>query len=600
MAQSNEAKKGIDSGKFDQKYLDQMRNTSGELSEKAQILEYILKDPEGRYLEIGPGGGEAIAEVINGINEYNKACDQEGMSKINPQVTLVDLFMEELKQPILDNNETIKNYHEQGNLDFIQDDARSLDSIPDNSISGINLSAILHECSAYGGGIVGVQKVIESASRILKPNGVMIYRDPEGVELHEYAKSEFNTYESKVFLMMFLPKFLDQKFTKISDKADFYDVNDVFLSFVNKEGRKVRITLHQALSLPLNQIVDMNEDIGLEGDRGLIREIERHFITFTDFASVDSYHSVEDNRINEKGEGETVLSFAKQNGERSFIDFCYSTGITFHKGKGNYTISDKDYQKYKKKSQELFYLINRPLELDLSNEDSEDLEEYLFEKGAYRDAFIDEDGWDISQMMKHWNLIEEFFKERLQLDHFTPDDLPLVQDFPEIRNHLRNIHRWSYREGEEHYFYASPPEFISNVIDSSLTKETNEFGREEWFCICPVQEKVDYVSRDSYTRLLQSHLNISGPKDSLVGIKEGKRIIHFQKIPVQFALPILLEVANTLEVTPSSLGLLESIKAIHEIANETTQTALGDMMEEHKFQNGIAGISKKIEDTLNE
>ncbi|MGZ6254924.1 MAG: hypothetical protein ACXWL5_02980 [Candidatus Chromulinivorax sp.] len=103
--------------------------------------------------------------------------------------------------------------------------------------------------------------------------------------------------------------------------------------------------------------------------------------------------------------------------------------------------------------------------------------------------------------------------------------------------------QWLKREGEETYIYYSDDEIITKVAEISLLQNQ----KNENFVLCPITAQNNFfVPRLCYKELLQSSLYYS--KDTLgfdIEINEGKRIIHFMKMPLAQAGEIYLEIIQT-------------------------------------------------------
>jgi ubiquinone/menaquinone biosynthesis C-methylase UbiE len=180
-------------------YLDFIRYNC---HEKIGILPYILQNPDGVYLEIGTGG-DPIAEILNKIPKTSRttliASDiEKGVLNALPQ------RHPELKKYI--------NSTEGPVLKLQKLNAVDMSIFENNSLSGINASAILHEIISYAGGFEGVEKFFKEAFRTLRVGGVLAYRDPEGVsDKNAIVAVNLKNKSIKLFTHIFIYKFLSKE-----------------------------------------------------------------------------------------------------------------------------------------------------------------------------------------------------------------------------------------------------------------------------------------------------------------------------------------------------------------------------------------------------
>ncbi|MBP9748527.1 MAG: methyltransferase domain-containing protein [Candidatus Pacebacteria bacterium] len=100
----------------------------------------------------------------------------------------------------------------------------------------------------------------------------------------------------------------------------------------------------------------------------------------------------------------------------------------------------------------------------------------------------------------------------------------------------REVLNWGIREGEEHYFYGSVEDVIGNFALHSITKEG--VGSTGFSCLCPISlEHIKRVERSKHQAFLDGNFTRSDNGN----LKDGKRHIHFAKMPLEKAYLIILE-----------------------------------------------------------
>ncbi len=167
-------------------YLDAIQYN---VQEKIGILPYVLQKEIGTYLEIGTGG-DPISELMKSIpTHYNVKIIA---SDVDQNVLDSVLTRHPELQQYVDNQEGPQLHLQQLN-------AVDMNVIPNNHLDGINASSVLHEIISYAGGLDGCKKFFQEAHRVLKENGILIYRDPEFVSNKEQSVTvRFKNKPSKV------------------------------------------------------------------------------------------------------------------------------------------------------------------------------------------------------------------------------------------------------------------------------------------------------------------------------------------------------------------------------------------------------------------
>ena len=145
-------------------YLDLIKYNT---QEKLGILPYILQNPKGVFLEVGTGG-DPIADLLSKIPD-----------NISPTIIASDIDSNILK--LLPTRHTVLNQYLNNingpKLELLQLDATKMDCFEDQSLDGINASAVVHEIISYAGGTDALDNFFKDALRIIKNNGVLTEKD---------------------------------------------------------------------------------------------------------------------------------------------------------------------------------------------------------------------------------------------------------------------------------------------------------------------------------------------------------------------------------------------------------------------------------------
>ncbi len=499
-------------------YLDLIKYN---IEEKLGILPYILKKPDGSYLEIGTGG-DPIAQLLS------KIPDTASAKIIASDIDQNILDSLPIRHPIL--RKYFHNNPQGPSLKLQQLDATSMKCFENNSLDGINASAIVHEIVSYAGGIEGLNKFFSESLRVLKPDGVLIYRDPESVsDKLEFINLELKTPPIRLFSHIFIYKFLDKTHGNLSTSARkqiLYDPSNIMFTFYKKnDGYQYTATYEEYNKIQSHEI-DFSRKYSLKIPRGLCREIERHyltylhqcnplaFITFCPHITSDSYS------INYLAHSTPLIleDFLKKNGQ------SYTDGLidTVTKRKISTAIIDN--------TKVIEYGI--PLYLPSKNKQFllwNLLKEHMFDPSLNIIPLKD------NYYILDYRIFGILYDSIINLI-FDPHNRPV--------NKEDSIHaEWLKREGEETYIYYSDDELITKVGEISL--EYNTISNED-FILCPLStEQNKFIPRRCYEQILKNSIFITDKLGFFIPIKEGKRVIHFQKMNIKEALSIYQEIIKT-------------------------------------------------------
>jgi hypothetical protein len=125
------------------------------------------------------------------------------------------------------------------------------------------------------------------------------------------------------------------------------------------------------------------------------------------------------------------------------------------------------------------------------------------------------------------------------------------------------------REGRETYTYYSDDQLIAAV--GKITYEQSTTAPR--FVLCPISAAHNKcISRLCYEEILRSSLDIFDTSGYAVDIKEGKRIIHFAKMPIDQALGVYHNIVATNPTRYTNIEQL--ITQLQQLESEKTKETL--------------------------
>lgn len=472
------------------------------IQEKIGILPYILKNPTGTYLEIGTGG-DPIATMLSQI----------------PPTSSTTLIASDIEQSILD---ALPNRHPELNK-YLQADfgpklqlkklnAIDLSYFPDQTLDGINASAILHEIISYAGGFHGLDQFFSETLRVLKSNGMLIYRDPNGVSSpKQIVILTLTDQHIKLFSHIFIFKFLDQSHTALARsgrKFNLYQSNDVTFSIYLKNlSTQSTLNYLEYLATPTHKI-DFKRPYTLTLPQGLYRELARHYLTYLHQCSplkcVKCTPDLSQDHYN-------VNYFA--HGTHTLLEeFIQSRGDKFESNRLSQT--QKDLLEQQVQQDNLVIQTGLPL-TNLNSSELSTLTNLLGRHHLSANLYLTDQHLDY----RAFSLIYDDLSQYLDLEKlFTAAQLEPA--------------KWTKLEGEEFYFYLNSDELISRVLKSNVIDTESEI-------LCPLSPAHNFiVERRCYSELLNSCMMLTDQQGYQLPVQDGKRIIHFSKMPLKQALSI--------------------------------------------------------------
>lgn len=499
-------------------YLEQIGDNP---SEKCQIIDYIDGSRNTRILEVGPGSGSGLLELVERIKSNGQ---------VEPELVVCDLMHSILSRT----RELLKP---KWNLPVLYAQANLLEGLPfqNNSINGINLSSVLHECFTSGG-FSAINRLAAEFGRVLCPEGVITYRDPDGVLLNEEQSMRLDSKAARGFFLFFIKRFLASSHViKGKESINYKDSLRIGI-----DGRSM--TMSDFKREDISGLED--QDFMLKGKSGLMHEIRRHFMVFiTDTVPEILVASTENE------DGTMDLEFAKKKGGEYFESYCRDNGLSWDSLKDvetGYRVDNLVWEQFSDDTEKKLSFLTKPVEI-FCNNDEASREFGIFLASNKIEYSLEDKVFSIS--LSDFNL--HYDKISIILDKLS-ESLNLNSDM------VDQACKWASREGTESYYYGSPEEIIVRFAKHSLVEDDKSIVG--YSCLCPISANHNtHVDRDFYTQYLRKNF-ISDPAVA----PDGKRNIHFQKMPIEQALPVLLK----LYLVTGSLDLLDLLSSIAFLLND--------------------------------
>lgn len=499
-----------------------LQDISYNQDEKTLLIPYIIQNPDGCYMDIGTGG-DTLAIVLQNISHEHRTT----------------LIASDLDQSVLDaipmRHPEIAPYLKKDNaqsnvcVQLLAMNATDMSALEDSSLNGISASALIHEIFSYCSSKNPLKKFICEVSRTLKPHGIFIYRDPQWVDEPEKRVTlTLKNNMSKYFFTLFLPRFLDRTFSRMSldnqcIKPNIYNLKQLRISVYLKCGALAHLNYAEFLACQTTSI-DFNQDIRIAAPHGLIAEIQRHYVLFLR----DSFplHLIDEEVLNQ--------SFVS-------LDAVHRQALSTFK----------------------HALIKHNIPVTYNVVEHKHLKSLLDHSVQFGD-FI-ENGIDvtITDPQKMNLFIEEMRAKGLEQSllylsntttlHIDPKALSLMyQNNADSLSVLLTKSKtwypekalsWMQREGEEFYYYKNTDDIISFVGKVSYVNLKN--SAKDDYVLCPVSEQALHVApRYLYTHILNKDMHIMTPDNIVCAPVTGKNIIHFCLMKKDDAIEIYRNIIN--------------------------------------------------------
>jgi len=241
--------------KTDPGYLDVAANGRGD--EKALMAHRALRrtGAERPHLaEIGPGGGAAVTALASALRGRNRPVD----------LTLIEV-------PGVSSDSlarAVEEFSDVGSCTLLRGHATDINGLLDQPADVVSASALLHEVYSYGGGYAGIHALMRTLPTVLTDGGFFAYRDVyavDGPSLHEPVTHAYDAPSWLRFLRMFVPRYLGE------GTHPYHHAQDELLA-------------RQDSAIVPIEALDRATCAVLRAPVGLLREIQRHYITFRDHA----------------------------------------------------------------------------------------------------------------------------------------------------------------------------------------------------------------------------------------------------------------------------------------------------------------------------
>ncbi|MEU2717812.1 hypothetical protein [Streptomyces sp. NPDC007205] len=241
-------------------YLDEAANSHGR--EKVQMVLNALARTETdapHLVEIGPGGGAALQYLTDSLT-----CTANRPRTLD--VTLIEapgVLSQALARAIDGYNAA-----DLGTCSLTFGLAQDLGTILDRPVDIVAASALMHEVYSYGSGYRGIHEMMQTLPTIVKPGGHFAYRDVRTVNAATLHETVTHTYTHRgwlQFIRMFTPQYLRDSLHPYHHSGDD--------PTVRQDSRRIAL-----------ENIDPRTSAVITGPIGLFREIQRHYITFRDYA----------------------------------------------------------------------------------------------------------------------------------------------------------------------------------------------------------------------------------------------------------------------------------------------------------------------------
>jgi SAM-dependent methyltransferase/dephospho-CoA kinase len=468
-----------------EQYLSHLSDPLGGGDDKYEISKYLEAQGGATVLEIGPGAGKALLRMMAVSDGWHRT---DNIFTLDLDVKILNALN---RDPIISKHPDFR---------CIQGNALAL-PFSDSSFDIVNLSAVAHECTSYGGDTAKVVTLVEEVSRVLKLNGVLIFRDLEGVDLDRVVECTLAGAPIMAFLALFLKRFLSRPGDRLPHPYRLEDVT------IDVDERRLSLAEYLAYS----QLLTPDSTVRLKAQCGLVREIQRHFITFVD-AYAPEFVFETDQAFDPDS---IIVRFEKNASADAFRAFCAKHKIPFHRHTPYaFEIDRAKFSPFKAHLTHKFLDLFTPKTLRSPASHLDTVRTVLAQQNIH---YEEKDGAFILSL---GDLL--LAETRLGGVNVTYEIDPQVLD-------------WSRREGQESYFFASRSETLLTFVQNSLRLEpVHETDWSGYTCLAPFESK--FVPRPKYIEILKTLFRPAGETPDCCEL-EGKRIIHFKKEPLEKAFP---------------------------------------------------------------
>lgn len=246
-------------------YLDIATNGNG--AEKAMLTLRALARrchvprETTHIIEIGPGGGAAVSHIADTLSD---TVGDKGV------VRLGGMHMSLLELESIESGALCKSrekFSGIGTSSLHTGDAREIEKIFPDGADVVAASAVMHEIYSYGGGYQALDDTFSAITRVLRPGGYLAYRDVFSVDRpsqHERTRHIYDRESWVRFAQLFLPHYLQHA------QHPYHREDD-------------KVIFEQDSRIVASEAIDPKKYLSISAPIGLLRELQRHYITLRDF-----------------------------------------------------------------------------------------------------------------------------------------------------------------------------------------------------------------------------------------------------------------------------------------------------------------------------
>ncbi len=495
-------------------YLTDISNSQ---HEKTELIEYMKQFPGEIFMDIGTGG-DSVATMLDAIP------DSDTTTLIAADIDADILNAIPVRHPQLQKYLDVSSTK---NLKLMPMNATKMYSLENNTLKGVGASSVAHEIFSYVPTQSGLDLFFSEITRVLKPEGTFIYRDAAWVDNpDERCTLVIKKPIAKYFVSLFICKFLDRDFSVIrtfdgqcakptmhADKEIFFNV------FVKNTQEYKKLSFQEFLYFPSYNI-DYKKEFSLELPRGLVSEIQRHYVLFLRNVFAPGFL---DHELFKKPyiDIDNIDEYAV----RVFVDFVVKYNIPIK----NKRIVHHDFstllttKKLLKNSFKYGIYLKKTRNKELAN-----YLQKLYQQG-------------IPETLMHFFDEKTLFVDpKLATLLFRQADCGI---FPFEGNYPIKTFEWLAREGEEHYFYKTLDELITYIahLSKHYTKGTKKAG----YLLCPRdRHALKEVPRQIYKKVLEHDMAILDQHGNTMPVITNKNIVHFCLHKEEDAIQILQQIAH--------------------------------------------------------
>jgi len=457
-------------------------------------------------LDIGTGG-DGIAHMVLQLPKHIRPTliaadiDQNVINSIQKRHPQVTPFINSIKGP---------------KVELITMSAVKMNAIKDSSIMGIGASALMHEISSYISSKSPIDQFVSEVLRILEKDGVFIYRDPLWVDHpHEQGILILRNQPARFYAFLFLSKLLDRNFSQIKDyrgiccKPSLYQPSDIKIDAYLKNSNCIAQSKQISFEDFLNHSsrIDYSKTISIEAPRGLIMEIQRHYLMF--LKDYFPLYLIDEKLLDDD------LSINKLNTEQkdALLSTLRRKSISLHDG----VLRKNDFSQLLVENYILEEIFNKGYRTKIDTENKPFIQAIIEQLNAFKD---------------YRHLIYFTDKEYLTID---PIFLSLLFQGPE-KGIFRFLSENSLPmdtlehlklEGEEHYYYMTIDQLITYMGQYSKfeLKDTHKMG----YLLAPLSvEHIRKTPRIFYKNILNRDMLIMDLHGNIHEPITDKSVIHFK------------------------------------------------------------------------